>query len=478
MRKITLLIASLFLTVGAMAQTFVAPVEGGFYKIKGDSQTYPWLTAQTTSGGNVVVSANEADAAIFQKTANGLMAVSTKKYLGYAGGKFTYNNSEIAIELRNTGNAANSEGKYAIVSGSNYMYNNNTDGIVHESSSWLDIERLWGFIECKDPFDGKIYALDSYMDYLYHNTNGSTDLNANGSFQGTVDTRALWLFEGVTYGVYNIKNVHTGWYVSNDGKMTNDANNYGRFEITTQNVEDGSVHNAQDGHYFIKFEGATNYNCLHSTSNVVKPWTGAGLGNQYSFIDVEEFAHTLTVGDAEWATLVLGFNATIPTGEGFKAYTVEAIEGTTVKLAEATGVLAANTPIFVNAPQGNYSFAYTTEEATVAANGKLSGTLYNKNISEDAYVLGNVDGEVGLYKAEMNGTSWLNNANKAYLLASAVNGAALSASLRFDFGGITAVEEVETEAAETVIYDLTGRRVNEITKAGVYVVNGKKVLVK
>ena len=53
-----------------------------------------------------------------------------------------------------------------------------------------------------------------------------------------------------------------------------------------------------------------------------------------------------------------------------------------------------------------------------------------------------------------------------------------SATIRFDFSGTTAIEEVETEAAETVIYDLTGRRVNEITKAGVYVVNGRKVLVK
>ena len=38
----------------------------------------------------------------------------------------------------------------------------------------------------------------------------------------------------------------------------------------------------------------------------------------------------------------------------------------------------------------------------------------------------------------------------------------------------TVVEEVENNA----IYDLTGRRVNEISKAGVYVVNGKKILVK
>ena len=42
----------------------------------------------------------------------------------------------------------------------------------------------------------------------------------------------------------------------------------------------------------------------------------------------------------------------------------------------------------------------------------------------------------------------------------------------------TAIEGVEAEAENAVIYDLTGRRVNEITKAGIYIVNGKKVLVK
>ena len=147
MKKFTLFIASLFLTLGAMAQTFVAPVTGGYYKIKGDSQSHPWVTANTNSSGSVAVSANESDAAVFEKTANGLKAVSTGKYLGYSGGKYTYSDTEITVELVNTGSQANSEGKYAIKSGNNWMYNNNTDGIVHESSTWLDLPRLWGFIE-------------------------------------------------------------------------------------------------------------------------------------------------------------------------------------------------------------------------------------------------------------------------------------------------------------------------------------------
>ena len=42
-------------------------------------------------------------------------------------------------------------------------------------------------------------------------------------------------------------------------------------------------------------------------------------------------------------------------------------------------------------------------------------------------------------------------------------------------GGETSINEVKVENTQ-VIYDLTGRRVNEITKAGIYIINGKKVI--
>lgn len=42
----------------------------------------------------------------------------------------------------------------------------------------------------------------------------------------------------------------------------------------------------------------------------------------------------------------------------------------------------------------------------------------------------------------------------------------------------TGIENVEVENGEQVIYDLTGRRVKSVENAGVYIVNGKKVLVK
>jgi hypothetical protein len=40
----------------------------------------------------------------------------------------------------------------------------------------------------------------------------------------------------------------------------------------------------------------------------------------------------------------------------------------------------------------------------------------------------------------------------------------------------TAIDGVEAETENAVIYDLTGRRVEEITKGGIYIINGKKVI--
>jgi hypothetical protein len=43
----------------------------------------------------------------------------------------------------------------------------------------------------------------------------------------------------------------------------------------------------------------------------------------------------------------------------------------------------------------------------------------------------------------------------------------------------TEIEIVETESVETdAIFDLAGRRLNAIAKPGIYIVNGKKVLIK
>ncbi len=57
--------------------------------------------------------------------------------------------------------------------------------------------------------------------------------------------------------------------------------------------------------------------------------------------------------------------------------------------------------------------------------------------------------------------------------------AGLKSITEYEFTGITGIDNVNNnDAVEKVIYDLTGRKVDTITKAGIYIVNGKKVLIK
>ena len=43
---------------------------------------------------------------------------------------------------------------------------------------------------------------------------------------------------------------------------------------------------------------------------------------------------------------------------------------------------------------------------------------------------------------------------------------------------ITGVDGIEVETKEPVIYDLSGRRIEKITQPGIYIKNGKKILIK
>ena len=198
----------------------------------------------------------------------------------------------------------------------------------------------------------------------------------------------------------------------------------------------------------------------------------------YKFVPEAELpmCQEVSVSAAGYATLYAGVSVAVPAN--VEAYTVTAVNDGWVTLTQVTGVLPAQTGVILKAAEGAYKFWILTDAATADVTGNLlEGTLYNKNIEEEAYVLGNVDGVVGLYKAQMTDGVWLNNANKAYLPASAVPNKS-AAFYGFDWNGTTGIENVVTENGAKAIFDLTGRRVEAISAPGIYIVNGKKVLVK
>ena len=352
---------SMFLAVGAMAQTFVAPVTGGYYKIKGDSQSHPWVTANTNSSGSVAVSANESDAAVFEKTANGFKAISTGKYLGYSGGKYTYSDTEITVELVNTGSQANSEGKYAIKSGNNWMYNNNTDGIVHESTAWLDIERLWGFIEVVMEEQPVLISRAGWgVTASSQETSGDPGQatnaidGSNSTFWHTVyaETYPHWIEFDMTksYTVYSFDYVSRFDNTNSNGNIlnyklyvSNSAMN-GNYDNATL-AASGTFVYGQGVNHLINLETpvAGRYVALVAESGTRGNWSGNAAANAANCAEFN----------------VYGIEVTTETNEAAKAALAEAI-------AQAEALLAA---ITVGDGVGEYSGGGYTKEELVSLLG-------------------------------------------------------------------------------------------------------------
>ena len=190
----------------------------------------------------------------------------------------------------------------------------------------------------------------------------------------------------------------------------------------------------------------------------------------------------LTVGEVGYATLYLGGAAQIP--DGVRAYIITGISNGYAKMKEVTGIIPANTGVILEAQPGEYEFAFYDKGTADVTGNLLAGSLFDKYIDEEAYVLANGEKGIGLYLAALNcdetgaegETHFKNNANKAYLPASAVSNKAI-AFYGFDWNGTTGVEGVEAEGAQDgAIYDLSGRRVKTITAPGIYIVNGRKVV--
>ncbi len=156
-----------------------------------------------------------------------------------------------------------------------------------------------------------------------------------------------------------------------------------------------------------------------------------------------------------------------------------------IKMVECTDGIPANEAVILKYVEGGeinettncvYLPVTSDEIAAPEEGNQLVGTFAAANISDDAYVLANKDNKVAFYMINKQGnTTWKNNGFKAYLPASV----AASRFLNFDFGdietGIEGIEGAEGTDANAVIYDLSGRRVQNALK-GVYIVNGKKII--
>ena len=221
---------------------------------------------------------------------------------------------------------------------------------------------------------------------------------------------------------------------------------------------------------------------IYGTGNYIDSGSGnPDQRNGYNWWIEEVTELPVAVSAAGYATLYAPVALTVPTG--VTAHTV-ALNGEWATLSEPLTTIPANTGVVLAGAENTYNFAITTSAAFEGEND-LAGTVAATNVTDDAYVLSYIDtnedevkDEVGFYTAKKNqagNTAFLNNSHKAYLV---VEGASQSNYIRFG-EGTTGIDEItENREQSTVIYDLTGRKIENITAPGIYVVGGKKVLVR
>ena len=176
----------------------------------------------------------------------------------------------------------------------------------------------------------------------------------------------------------------------------------------------------------------------------------------------------ITITAAGWASFSCGVGLDFE-GTGVTAYIAKEKDATHVTLTEIVKV-PANTGIVVNGSAATHNIPVLTGEADATTGNLLKPWLTAGEPTEETYY---TLAAGPTFKKSSGGTL---AAGKAYLVMPTAD----APELGVDFGGTTGINSIENgklkmENAE--VYNLNGQRVAQPTK-GLYIVNGKKVVIK
>ena len=287
---------------------------------------------------------------------------------------------------------------------------------------------------------------------------------------------------------FKVKNLHTGMYVKSFGgthmgsaeeanNVTIESYSYPKVVLTT-------------GSYYMHAQ---------QTGGEVVVWNKDSEASLWKIVGVDPSIanYTASIGNARWSTLCLNYAVTVP--EGVTAYAATGVAGNEITLESVGKVIPAGTPVLLNLNEGvetgKFTFEYVNETPASISDNKLQGTFYDSYIEYDGgheyYVLAQINGKVGFAKIKRDyngegskvgqdngGTHFKNNANRVYLPIVKDLNPVQSYGVRI-VDGTTGIDTIVTDGvAPEAIYDLSGRRVKEMTLPGIYIVNGKKYIKK
>lgn len=318
------------------------------------------------------------------------------------------------------------------------------------------------------PKDGDLLYLAATRDNTvkYFTSTLHTDADKGyenyGSLGGHLTTKVQKGSEAVFYykeegGKVTLVSVATGGQVA---WAQRGALNY---PTVLQSAEKGAEFKvtARDGAY--AFESENRFLASDANLDYVLAY---GSFSRFAGLRLERVAKTLPVhiGDGGTASFWSPVEYSVP--EGVTAYSVKIVNNK-ARLTKITTNVPKNTAVFLyGTPSSDVNLTVVPDGQTPALQDNiLKGGATATTLEGTAFMLKKngtglvkVDGAVPAFKAYFTATK----AQVRELLDR----------------GLTGVVSVATEAEDAPIYDLSGRRVQQTTKGGVYVTNGKKFIAK
>ena len=173
-----------------------------------------------------------------------------------------------------------------------------------------------------------------------------------------------------------------------------------------------------------------------------------------------------------WATYYNGTKSCM--ADDYTTVYTGAVNGDKIDLTEvADKTIPAGNAVILKSTNASIGMAKSTATGTLSGNS-LVGTDAELVNPGNAYCLSKSGSTVGFYKFTAGGTI---PAHRAYIV---ISGSGARQFYGFSEGGTTAIESLTPAIVEEEgdVYDLSGRRVVGQPQKGVYVKNGKKMIIK
>lgn len=279
----------------------------------------------------------------------------------------------------------------------------------------------------------------------------------------------IWQFEAIDgESGYKLQQVNLKAYASlveagGTSTVTADKNNGNKFLLT----------DTGGGKFIIK--NGANAVMRTEGDGRVNTWSGEIEETWYLIPATELDINMVAAQGGAYTSIYLPFAVTLD--EGTKAYAGKVSDTKDVlNMTKLGNVVPAETPVVLVSDNAGAHTLTIGGTADAVANNDLEGTLtpivFDGN-KTDYLIFGIASEKAGFYTSAGTQIS----ANKAYLPASLV---AAEQTVKMNFGGeATGIEAIEkADNAKAPIYDLSGRRVMNTAKGGIYIQNGRKFIVK